>query len=668
MPRKQTVGDAVFFGINDGLKAEALPQGVGALAVNARFREGVCETRGGILPLISNIKESASFPLQFPIRWTQNRSPLGEIIEVAPYEKPGNFASQIFLVDDDGVILAYRTRYSHRAQEIPINGDPAYTAQFRLVPAQDKLVLLSTDGHFVLSNFQDGFEPMAAAEVGFSPPPQVGYGIYMGSRLLIPNRDEIWFSNTLNFANYNINGRIFVNQGDSDAIVALAPFGTSSIIVFKESSIYLLGNVVGPSDELNSRVIVSLLTKSFGIIAKDSLAHDGKNLIFLTRQGVHSVGLTSQNELHTSSVPLSEPIDGFMGRVNWAYAGSAFGEVSDNKYYLALPIDGSTESNAVLVFDLLRRFWNGYDDTQVKKFYRSDYAGAERLHSVNHASNVFLYDYGSYDYALLDNEDPHSKLIPKRNPVRWLRTDRGRTIETNQRAGIEVLTAEESAQTMTRLEKITEIQQHLSDEGITSSISGSVSGSISGATGDSLYVRVDGNIPVEDDLATTVSAIEAKDWEYMPIPVTFVTREYRLRDELRATELSVEADSLNAGYWVYIIVDGEEQKLLDYRLTSLRRSFNRTKYVTLKADYDLRNPNESFSLPNREDYSLVLHDDGTQIGGTELAKYTSYTDRRDISKYGRTVQVKIVNNSGRIKIRRVAIKCLRGETDKILKG
>lgn len=667
-PRGQrTVGDAQFLGVNDRLKPEALPQGLGAEAINCRFRKGVAETRGGIFPLLNNVRQSTPFPLTFPINWTQNREALGEIIDAAHYEKPGNLASQIFLVDDDGVILAYRTRYASQAQEIPIAGQPDYRSQFKLIPAQDKLILLSSNGHWVMADFQDGFKPMDPPATGFYAPPSRGYGIYMQSRLLIPDRDEVWFSNTRDYENFHLNGRIFVNQGDSDDIVALSPFGNASVVVFKESSIYLLGSVFGPSNQLSARVVVSLLTKSFGILARDSVAHAGNSLIFLTRQGVHSVGLTPQNEVHPSAVPLSAPIDGLLSRVNWAYADQAFGEIHDNKYYLAVPIDGSTENNVVLVYDLISSSWQGHDDLGVKSFYRADYAGAERLHAVDHASNVFLYDYAAYDYGLFANESPHTDLIPKRNPVRWLRTHRGKDIATHAGAGLEAITKQEVAQIQTRAEKIGEIQNHLTAAGVESSITGSVSGSISGATSDSLYLYIEGSRPVEDDLAVAVPSIDASNWQYMHIPVTFITREYRLNEEFRASVLTLEIDSFNSSYFVSLILDGEEVKLHDYMLLSMRRSFDRRKYTTMKSDYDLRNPDESFSLPNREDYSIVLHDDGTLPDGMLLDKHRNYKDTRDISQYGRTIQVKIYNIQGKIKVRRVTLQLQRGQTDKVLK-
>lgn len=714
----KTVGDPAFLGINDRLKPESLKQGAAEFGRNTRFREGVCATRGGVFPIVGNQRQGVSWfpPLEdlprgktegiiWPIRWDDTREPIGRILEVAPFEDPQSFASVVYIVFDSenfaaavGVneetgrefdlkrehledpdafprvdtIHAYRTRFSHRAQRIPIRGllHPGWT--FKLVPAFESLLLLTSGGHWFMDNFQEGFNPFKPSTDGYEDPPLVPYGIWSGNRLLIPDKDVIYTSNTLDPFNYHILGQLRINQGDSDDIVALHAFGNTAIVVFKESSIYLVSNFTGASTNLANAVNVSLLTKTYGILARESIANAGNALLFLSREGVHSIRLTPQNEIHASAVPLSGEIDKTMSRVNWAYADRAVGEIYSNKYYLSVPIDGEKENNVVLVYDLLTSTWQGYDQhgdkQKVRLFYKTDYGDIERLHSVDHESNVWIYDYGEWDYKLEDNE-PNTKITPLENR-RWLSTHRAVNIATDRQGGIEVLYQDEIDRAdRTRLELASDIQEVLDiRDGITSSLSGSVSGSLSGYTSDSVYVYVEGNQAARvPELGVAAANIEAKKWQYIPIEVEFITREYRLQEEFRIVGLSMDVEIWDASYVVSVILNGREIEIKNYLKQKQRRDFNRRKYSIIRADYDLRNPNETFNLPSREDYSLTLHDDGTLIGGAQICEYTSYEDRRDISLYGRTIQVKVINDRGRVKVRRISVDLLPGERDKRIK-
>jgi hypothetical protein len=78
-------------------------------------------------------------------------------------------------------------------------------------------------------------------------------------------------------------------------------------------------------------------------------------------------------------------------RINWAYAktsGDQAGAVMafhDNKLLLAVPLDGETYNNAILVFDFINKAWSGYwtgEWVDVRAFLRTQSGGRRSLFMV----------------------------------------------------------------------------------------------------------------------------------------------------------------------------------------------------------------------------------------------------------------------------------------------
>ena len=67
-------------------------------------------------------------------------------------------------------------------------------------------------------------------------------------------------------------------------------------------------------------------------------------------------------------VPLSEAIQPYIDRINQDYVDRATGAFFNQRYYLAIPIDGSTENNIILVYNTLNQGWESIDSVDSTGF------------------------------------------------------------------------------------------------------------------------------------------------------------------------------------------------------------------------------------------------------------------------------------------------------------
>jgi len=172
---------------------------------------------------------------------------------------------------------------------------------------------------------------------GTEPIPNSYRSTFLQNRLFVPfGSDEIAVSDFNDYTRYLPVLQVFrINQGSADSLVTVDPFNDSTIVAFKDHSIYVVSNVYG---DLSDARLDELTTK-FGCAAAKSVAHVGSDLWFLSELGVMSIRQTELNKLQGVSIPISEPIQPLIDRINWKYAGGSVATYWDNKYYLAVPID-----------------------------------------------------------------------------------------------------------------------------------------------------------------------------------------------------------------------------------------------------------------------------------------------------------------------------------------
>ena len=224
--------------------------------------------------------------------------------------------------------------------------------------------------------------------------PNAKTAIFFSNRLLIPhNKDSVAASDYLNYTRYQpILANFKINQGSEDELVTLVRINNSTVACFKTDSIYMVSNIFGSMSELR----LDEITREYGAVGKDAVVQVGSDVVFLSsKRGVTSLGIADSGKVTAIDLPLSDPIQPLINRINWNYAQNSCLAFHNNRLYVAVPLDGSTINNAILVYDFLAKAWAGYDDgnaVKVKKFIETAYQGKRRLFFLSTDGFINLYD------------------------------------------------------------------------------------------------------------------------------------------------------------------------------------------------------------------------------------------------------------------------------------
>jgi hypothetical protein len=219
---------------------------------------------------------------------------------------------------------------------------------------------------------------------GFSHMPAPPFAIYHQRRLIMPYNfdveaandtftsrgilDEVIASDILDSDTYDkIYAQYRFNAGTSDFIVGLHSFAEDSLIVFNRNSLHTVQNTT--SLEAAS---VRLLTNEVGCVARKSIVQVGNQVIFLSDNGVYGTQFLDEYNLRGTETPLSEPINETINQINKEAWSNSVAVYFDNRYYLAVPVNGSTSNNAILVFNFLNKQWESVDKIDDANFHVSN--------------------------------------------------------------------------------------------------------------------------------------------------------------------------------------------------------------------------------------------------------------------------------------------------------
>ena len=377
-------GDNGFVGMNAKIDRALLKPSLCAAIVNKRLLRGVAETRPGMVT---------------PVALNSVNEP---IYGAGIYSDP-NDTEWLMLAVASGV---YRCRWDRLPDWIGYFDGERVNGPCELVQCFDKVLLfrgpdappLEWDGTQSglfrrISQSGDG--------TGINPIPNAVTGEIVSNRLLVPtNRDEVAVSDILDYTRYDsIMSQFRINSGTDETLVRLFPYTTSSVLAFKTNSVWQLSNLVGTWAD-NARLDV--LNPTIGCAARESVATVGADVFWLSRTGVYRILQVIQGRIQTAPVPVSDPIEPIINRINWTVADKSVAVVWGQYYLLAVPLDGASVNNAILRFNTVSGEWEGYDVAGfpfgVSKFLVTDYQGAKRLLAVDFANRrVFVLDEGRGD-------------------------------------------------------------------------------------------------------------------------------------------------------------------------------------------------------------------------------------------------------------------------------
>ena len=211
---------------------------------------------------------------------------------------------------------------------------------------------------------------------GFTFMPAPAWGVYHQRRMFVPfantttgtsgsetittrNRtDEFLISDILDSDTYDILQNQFrMSGGIADYLQTIHPFTEDNAIGFNRHSIHLIMGLSGDP----TLVSIKEITKEAGLVARKSVVTIGDKIYFLSDNGVYATQFQDLYNLRGAGVPLSDPIDPLIKRINQTYASRAVGIFHNNRYYLAVPLDTSPTNNAILVYNVLNEGWESID-------------------------------------------------------------------------------------------------------------------------------------------------------------------------------------------------------------------------------------------------------------------------------------------------------------------
>ena len=425
-------GDAGFVGVNallePGLLRTAyqygqtnenlIGPGLCSDAENKRFLRGHAQTRPGVCT-----------PVQF--------NPAGgwdTIYGTGIYSDPNGF-EWLLLATAAGV---YEVRDGLPPTSlITLEPGQAIAAPCELVQAFDQVILfrgadlepLAWDGQTV-SPFRAIGEPLSATYLERIP--SADYGVVMSGRMWVPfGRDQIAVSDLLDYTSWDSAiSTLRINAGEDDRIVALQPWRQTSMLVFKDRSIFRLLNATGDLTDL----AVEVINTSIGCAARRSVTVVGGDVFWLAREGVMRLTEVVQDSMQALEVPISEPIRPWIERINWEYAHLASARAHDRFFFLAVPMDSQTVPQTLLVYDTTTRQWQGRDifpaGLTLDRLHITRWLGQRRLTSVDLTGGlVAVHGVGRHDeldgtrYEIPDMIQTRGYVGQSNGAKRWRHAD-----------------------------------------------------------------------------------------------------------------------------------------------------------------------------------------------------------------------------------------------------
>jgi hypothetical protein len=190
-----------------------------------------------------------------------------------------------------------------------------------------------------------------------------------------------------------------VGKGGNDYIVAVHPWVEGTVLVFCRKSIWLatisqVAATGGNGFDIDSAVSkLELLTDEIGCSARRTIVTAGNFVYFLSDSGVYRLDARLDLKLRGDTKPLSDPIADKLQTLNTDLIEDSVAVYQDNRYYLAVPLADSTDSNdGVFIYSQLNEQWETEDiyGFGVNNFLVGNVAGERRIMITNRAGYLML--------------------------------------------------------------------------------------------------------------------------------------------------------------------------------------------------------------------------------------------------------------------------------------
>lgn len=176
---------------------------------------------------------------------------------------------------------------------------------------------------------------------------------------------------------------IDINKNDGQKVVGVG-FFQDVLIVFKEKSIYqLYFNTSGS-------FVVERISSSYGAVCHGAIQSVENDCYFLTDKGIYVLGNEPNYYASIRTNELSSRIKTLLQRINHEQWDKCRAVYYDDRYFLTVPLDASTDCNAMIVYD--RRFYSWQYWTNINAESLLDFKDI-----TTNETNLFFTEYGAND-------------------------------------------------------------------------------------------------------------------------------------------------------------------------------------------------------------------------------------------------------------------------------
>ena len=279
------------------------------------------------------------------------------------YEAFNSAKQQVFMVAQGGKIYHYKYPFEPYSMSLP--AAMLSTDEVRMIQALNYIYVFRGDGKEVWrwrGQETTAIEAVPTNAIVAKTMKGARTGRYIFNRLWLVTGDyDIVVGDILSEAVDYINNTLSISQGDGQRLIGVRKFGETSIVAYKERSIYFITGGTGAVTNASTDLTVDRLDSEteVGCVSEDTIVTIGVDQFFLSSEGVTSIGQNEQAKVQLAEIPFSRSIQKIFDRATASSLHKSSATHFDNYYLLAIPIDGHTEPNAIVAFDLETRSWAG---------------------------------------------------------------------------------------------------------------------------------------------------------------------------------------------------------------------------------------------------------------------------------------------------------------------
>jgi hypothetical protein len=323
-------GDALWNGVNLKDAAHTLPAGLAAEGVNLRFTDGHPEPRKGCRL----------------IGWANRRDTAdpGKILSYAAARGIARFTSPV--TGQDWLLIAaggyvWRTRQGMAPVKVPIPDGTAFTERVNLVQAFNVVIMMRGENQdrLIMEDIGEGFKTVPNPSPHLTQIPNSTTALVFQNRLLVPyDRDLVAVSDVLDYMYFDSARNTFrINRGTDDSLVGLYKFNDTTVLAFKERSVYAISGLTPDSAGAYPGAVLDEITREYGCRSVKSMVAVGSDVWFMADQrGMVSITQTLSNKLQGVDVPKSRNVEPIIKEINWNCPEAVCCAYWDNRVYVAI--------------------------------------------------------------------------------------------------------------------------------------------------------------------------------------------------------------------------------------------------------------------------------------------------------------------------------------------